>query len=119
MRMACRPSQHSARYTEVIVLSGRASIDGTARAHLGFQVRKLFKSATAHRPINKFDLTVMHVSVKKLEQLGSTNCVDQHCAVSDRTMFRRHTIAKTTDLETNHTRWTKGVEQRLGIGCVI
>jgi len=41
------------------VLPGRASIDGAALTYLGSKVRTLFKSETAHRSINKFDLTVV------------------------------------------------------------
>ena len=85
------------------MLPGRARIDGPALAHLGFKVRKLFKSATAHRSFNKFDLIVLHFGVKKFEQLGSAYGIDQYCAVSNRTTLGGHAIARATDLETNHT----------------
>ena len=117
--MACRPGQHGARYAKIVVLAGRAGIDGPGFTHFGFKVRKLFKCATAHRSINKSHLIVLHLSVKKFDQLSSANRVDQYCAVSDRTTLRSHPIARATDLETNHTLGAKRVEQRLGISGVI
>jgi hypothetical protein len=63
------------------VLPGRARIDGPALAHIRFKVRQLFKSATAHRPINKFDLIVLHFGVKQFEQLGSAYRVEQRLGI--------------------------------------
>ena len=101
------------------MLPGRALIDGPALAHLGFKVRQLLKGATAHRPINKFDLIVLHFGVQQFEQPGSTYRVDQYYAASNWTTLNSHAIAKATDLETNHTLGAKRVDQGLGIGHII
>ena len=90
----------------------RARIDDPAFTHLGLKVHKLFKSATAHRSINKSDLTVLHFGMKTFDQLSSANRVDQHCTRSDRTTLGGHTIARAADLETNYTLRAKRVEQR-------
>jgi len=101
------------------MLAGRTFIDGPALPQFGFKVHKLLKSATAHRPLNNSHLIVLHFGVKKFDQLGSANRVDQDRAISDGSPFGRHAVAKASYLKTNHTGRTKCIKQRFGIGCII
>ena len=101
------------------MLPRRADMDGPGLTHFGFKVRKLFKSATAHRSFNKSHLIVLHLGMKKFEQIGPTNSVDQDRAIFHRPPLGRHPIAKATDLETNHTLGAKRVDQSLGISWIV
>ena len=60
----------------------------------------------------------MQFGVKKFEQIGSANGVDQHRAMFDRPPLSIHAIAIATDLKANHAR-TKRLEQHLGVGRVV
>ena len=50
---------------------GGQDMDGPGLTHFGFKVRKLFKSATAHRSFDKSHLIVLHLGMKKFEQIRS------------------------------------------------
>ena len=56
--------------------------------------------------------------MKKFEQIGPANGIDQHRAIFDWPPLNIHAIAIATDLNANHAR-TKRLEQHLGIGRVV
>src|SRR5438874_1546131 len=118
MRVPSRPRQHGARDAEIIVLSGRATVDDPGLTHLGVKSDQLLISTSARRSGNKSDLMGLQLGMKKFEKIASTSGVEQHCAVFDRPPLRLQAVAMATDLQPNHAR-TKGLVQDLGIARVI
>ena len=63
------------------MLPGRASVDDAGLSHLGLQCLKLRVSALAGRSINNANLIGLQLGVKKFDQIGPANGVDQHRAL--------------------------------------
>ena len=57
MRELRRPGQHGAGDAEIVVLSGKAFIDGAALAQLGLKRYQLLMSALGHQSVDNADLT--------------------------------------------------------------
>ena len=118
MRMPRRPSQHGAGYAEVVMLPGRAIIDDTGLSHLWLKCHQAARKRAACWSINNPDLTGLQFGLKKFEQIGPANGVDQHRAMFDWPPLKIHAIARAADMQANHAR-TKRLEQNLGIGRVV
>ena len=90
LRCGCRrrPGQHGARYAEVVVLPGWASVDDAGLSHLGLQCLKLRVSALARRSVNNANLIGLQLGVKKFDQIGPADGVDEHRGIFDRPSLR-------------------------------
>jgi hypothetical protein len=80
------------------MLPWRATVDYSALTYLGLKSHKLLISASARRSINNSDLIGLQFGVKKFEQIGPANGVDQHRAMFDWPPLGIHAIAMATDL---------------------
>lgn len=100
------------------MLPGWASVHYTGISHLSLKCLKLCISALARRSIYNTDLIGLQFRVKKFDQMGSANCVNEYSALFDRPPLRIHAIAIATDLQANHSR-TERLEQDFCVGRVV
>ena len=85
---------------------------------LGLQRLKLRIGAPARRSINKADLIGLQFGMKKFDQIGAADGVDQHRALFDRPPLEIHAIAIAADVQANHPR-TERLVQHFGVGRII
>ena len=100
------------------MLSRRAAVDYSAIAHLGLKRRELLIGPPTIGAVYDSDLIGLQLGVKKLEQMGPSDGVDQHRTMFDRPPLKAHAVAIASDLKANHAP-TKGLIQRLGVARVI
>ena len=100
------------------MLSGRTAVDYSAIAHLGLKCGELLIGAPTIGAVYDSDLIGLQLSVKKIEQIGPSDGVDQHRVIFDRPSLKAHAIAIATDLKADHPR-TKGLIQHLGLARII
>src|SRR5262249_10576993 len=75
-------------------------------------------SASGRWSIDNPDLTRLQLAMKKFEQIGAANGVEQHRPVFNRPPLSIHAIAIAADRKANHAR-TKCLKQHLGVGWVV